>query len=503
MLKGFRNFKGFYRCRLDIDNLTRFKKLFEEYNQYSPVKHNCHSFHRSLVATAMTDESAFNVLYSYRQADSSIKNVLFSSSKWVVLQDGSKHTDTVPDQKLLKYSLHCDFLRDEYLVGVRSIALKTYDLRKHTIVCDHNMTLSVENVVESIKSERALSSSLREAEQEIDLAIENRHISQLEKALQNTFCLGKNFCPQKVEIAKELMGELRRIKTEVQQNIERSDINELCATFDKAENVRYMLSPGDTVLIHSLYHKRDLNHCTGVVEAQHHRCNGRIKVRVRGQRGNFMSEDISSANLLYVPNESIDINDGVELDTIIVTAKLLLSNAKASFLIDAQKQLDSALESCNLSQLEMALQKVYRFRDTAEPAGKLSLAKALISDLHRVKNEVQRALESAEVVGTLDAVINALCRRENAGYVLRCGDLVMLQGLGTKAHLNGCIGSVESYIEDEDRFKISGLRDVKPQKVSSSKLIFVSKCKTRSRNRLDFDPVITQAKNMISSRQDK
>ena len=53
---------GFYRCNITMEKLLEFNALYEKLCDFDITDHNCHIFHRSLLATALKGEFLYNVV---------------------------------------------------------------------------------------------------------------------------------------------------------------------------------------------------------------------------------------------------------------------------------------------------------------------------------------------------------------------------------------------------------------------------------------------------------
>ena len=494
--KGFKNFKGFYRCQLNIDQLLRFKKLFEEFSDYSEVKHNCHSFHCSLVATAMMRTSQgedFSVLYSYRKAENMFANVFFTCDKWITLDEGSRYAHTVPSDKIIRLSLSSDILKDGLLIDVEALPVQSYDPRKHTVVCEHNMTLSVDNVVNSITTERDHQKTMREAEQRLESAIELGNISQLENVLVDSIQYhGIDFCPEKVKEATDLRYFLHRLRDEVQAALETPHsglaINMLQAIFSRESNARHIFRPRDLVLIQGLRLNVSLNGSIGVVES--YKLDKQRFVIHANERPSL----VKSVNLSFVSNE--DSGAASDFDPVITKAKAMLMKAREVILV---QQIDSAIYDCNLARLEEALGNARGFASVIRD--KIAAASTLRDFLCHLKTEVKEAVALTKLDKT--AALNRLWaifgKDLNAKYVLKPGDIVLIVGLRGEdfESLNGCTGEVKLYQPIEKRFNVIVNESSHLMKTSSLK--FVSN--ENSDPKLNFDPVITEAKTLLTQSQ--
>ena len=130
--EGFGWMNKFVYCNITFDRLKEFNTAFERISNYQLLIHNCHVFHRSLMATATckTEE----LLYNYREGWTirTIRKLMFvSCDRWVAFKSGDCRNEfsTFSGEKMRSFQLQSG---KEYFNKFRGLT-KAFN-RAHDIV---------------------------------------------------------------------------------------------------------------------------------------------------------------------------------------------------------------------------------------------------------------------------------------------------------------------------------------------------------------------------------
>ena len=289
--QAFQQFEGFYSCQVDIQKLIQINKVFEQYSEYHVHKHNCHVYHRTIVATILLCKQ--DVLYSLRTRRA-LANLMFTSNSWISLIKGNKFAEIRTDIETLDFAT---ILNKNCLLDSDFIKTIDYDSRKHIIVQEINMNLPLDNFVkkqEKIQHEKeektvtqkklrqcldsnhndlaklryALQESLhlgdfcsevaemKEIEatlvfvqrENLQQAIEEQNLYKLKHTIKKSLSLGQ-FDPVMVR-AKGIETDMEQIKQDIENGIYCfGAANAIKIVFEKSENAKYLLHPGDHVVL--------------------------------------------------------------------------------------------------------------------------------------------------------------------------------------------------------------------------------------------------------------
>jgi hypothetical protein len=160
--RSYRDFSsGFQACSISLEMLLEFNKRFQNLSDYHPLNHNCHIYHRSLVATAIQKKH----LYNLRTGSTALVKALSSSDMWVELSPkASCRKDLIDADIKTKQSLKVWLQEDSSVCPVTAIP---HNPDTHKVISAAGMQLSMEDM-------RSVLESLSQKEKELELAKQAR-----------------------------------------------------------------------------------------------------------------------------------------------------------------------------------------------------------------------------------------------------------------------------------------------------------------------------------------
>lgn len=131
---------GFFECSMHLATLEDFNNKFTTLSSYHNLVHNCHVYHRSLVASAVSGRLTYNL-----RQDKRYINQLWNSHDWVYWEESIITREDIRQQTPLNCKLKAFVVGKEIADAVIKNMAVTYNPEVHTTIAPVNMDLNIFN----------------------------------------------------------------------------------------------------------------------------------------------------------------------------------------------------------------------------------------------------------------------------------------------------------------------------------------------------------------------
>lgn len=131
---------GFFECSMHLATLEDFNHKYTSLSSYHNLTHNCHVYHRSLMASAVTGRLTYNL-----RQDKRYIHQLWNSHDWVYWEESIATRDDIRQQTPTTCKLKAFVVGKEIADAIIKNMAVTYNPEVHTTIAPTNMDLNIFN----------------------------------------------------------------------------------------------------------------------------------------------------------------------------------------------------------------------------------------------------------------------------------------------------------------------------------------------------------------------